>query len=136
MEMLVHLNLSVVEVVLDLPEVQTLAIHLMEVKGDHSYFPAPVIAPAIPAPVRPAWTQAVGSSGYFGGGGGSAGYPGFNVTGGYQGPMLVDGEVEVQVDLLVVAHKVLDFLQLIILEVVLQVLGLEVLEVMVMVVMV
>ena len=35
MEMLVHLNLSVVEVVLDLPEVQTLAIHLMEVKGDH-----------------------------------------------------------------------------------------------------
>ena len=46
-------------------------------------------------------------------------------------PMLVDGEVEVQVDLLVVAHKVLDFLQLIILEVVLQVLGLEVLGVLV-----
>ena len=49
-------------------------------------FPAPIIAPAIPAPVRPAWTQAVGSSGYFGGGGASAGYNGFNVTGGYQGP--------------------------------------------------
>jgi hypothetical protein len=35
-------------------------------------FPAPVIAPAIPAPVRPAWTPAVGPTGLFGGGG--AGY--------------------------------------------------------------
>ena len=54
-------------------------------------FPAPVIAPAIPAPVRPAWTEAVGSSGYFGGGGSSSGRAGFNVTGGYQGPTYAGG---------------------------------------------
>ena len=33
-------------------------------------FPAPVIEPAIPAPVRPTWTPAVGPTGVFGGGGG------------------------------------------------------------------
>ena len=32
-------------------------------------FPAPVIEPAIPAPVRPTWTPAVGPTGLFGGGG-------------------------------------------------------------------
>jgi hypothetical protein len=35
-------------------------------------FPGPVIAPAIPGPVRPIWTPAVGPTGLFGGGG--AGY--------------------------------------------------------------
>jgi len=47
--------------------------------------PAPVIAPAIPAPVRPAWTSAVGPTGTFGGGGGGAVYyyPGY--TGGAGG---------------------------------------------------
>ena len=34
-----------------------------------SNFPAPVIAPAIPAPVRSDWTTAVGPTGLFGGGG-------------------------------------------------------------------
>ena len=33
-------------------------------------FPAPVLAPAIPSPHRPAWSPAVGPQGYFGGGGG------------------------------------------------------------------
>ena len=33
-------------------------------------FPAPVLAPAIPAPVRSDWTTAVGPTGLFGGGGG------------------------------------------------------------------
>lgn len=37
-------------------------------------FPAPVIAPAIPAPVRSAWTTAVGPTGYYAGGGGGANY--------------------------------------------------------------
>ena len=37
-------------------------------------FPGPVIAPAIPSPVRPAWTPVVGPTGTFaGGGGGGAG---------------------------------------------------------------
>jgi hypothetical protein len=44
-------------------------------------FPAPVLAPAIPAPVRPAWTPAVGPTGLFGGGGGGAG----NTPGPYAG---------------------------------------------------
>ena len=39
-----------------------------------SNFPAPVIAPAIPSPVRSDWTTAVGPTGLFGGGG--AGYGG------------------------------------------------------------
>jgi hypothetical protein len=39
-----------------------------------SAFPAPVIAPAIPSPVRSAWTTAVGSTGLFAGGGGGANY--------------------------------------------------------------
>ena len=34
-----------------------------------SNFPAPVLAPAIPAPVRPTWSPAVGPTGLFGGGG-------------------------------------------------------------------
>ena len=46
-------------------------------------------------------------------------------------PMVVDGEVEDQVVLLEVQTKVLDFLELIIQEVVLQVLGLDILEVLV-----
>lgn len=33
-------------------------------------FPAPVLAPSIPSPVRTAWTNAVGPQGYFAGGGG------------------------------------------------------------------
>lgn len=37
-------------------------------------FPAPVIAPAIPAPVRPGWTPVVGPTGIFAGGGGGANY--------------------------------------------------------------
>jgi hypothetical protein len=37
-------------------------------------FPAPAIAPAIPAPVRSDWTTAVGPTGLFGGGGGGANY--------------------------------------------------------------
>ena len=44
-------------------------------------FPAPVLAPAIPAPVRPSWTPAVGPTGLFGGGGGGAG----NTPGPYAG---------------------------------------------------
>lgn len=37
----------------------------------HAYpgFPAPVISPAIPGPVRPTWTPAVGPTGLYGGGG-------------------------------------------------------------------
>lgn len=37
-------------------------------------FPGPVIAPAIPSPVRPSWTPAVGPTGLYGGGGGGANY--------------------------------------------------------------
>ena len=37
-------------------------------------FPAPVIAPGIPAPVRPGWTPVVGPTGIFAGGGGSGSY--------------------------------------------------------------
>jgi len=39
-------------------------------------FPGPVIAPAIPGPVRPIWTPAVGPTGLFGGGGAGYGWPG------------------------------------------------------------
>lgn len=38
-------------------------------------FPAPVIAPAIPGPVRPLWSPAVGPTGLFGGGGAGYGWP-------------------------------------------------------------
>ena len=41
-----------------------------------SNFPAPIIAPAIPAPIRPTWTPAVGPTGLFGGGGAAYGTPG------------------------------------------------------------
>tara|TARA_B100001939_G_scaffold312794_1_gene296206 strand:+ start:840 stop:1937 length:1098 start_codon:yes stop_codon:yes gene_type:complete len=37
-------------------------------------FPGPVIAPAIPAPVRPGWTPVVGPTGIFAGGGGGGNY--------------------------------------------------------------
>ena len=37
-------------------------------------FPAPVIEPGIPAPVRPTWTPVVGPTGVFAGGGGSGSY--------------------------------------------------------------
>ena len=37
-------------------------------------FPAPVIAPGIPAPVRPGWTPVVGPTGLFAGGGGGSHY--------------------------------------------------------------
>lgn len=37
-------------------------------------FPAPVIQPGIPSPVRPAWTPVVGPTGLFAGGGSSASY--------------------------------------------------------------
>ena len=36
-------------------------------------FPGPVLAPAIPAPVRPSWGPIVGPTGVFGGGGGASG---------------------------------------------------------------
>ena len=39
-------------------------------------FPAPLLAPAIPAPTRPAWTPTVGPTGFFGGGGSGNGGPG------------------------------------------------------------
>lgn len=39
-------------------------------------FPAPVLAPAIPSPVRPNWTPAVGPTGLFGGGGAGYNSPG------------------------------------------------------------
>lgn len=48
-----------------------------------SIFPAPLIAPAIPAPVRPTWTTAVGPTGLFCGGGGGGTY---NQTIGHGGP--------------------------------------------------
>lgn len=38
-------------------------------------FPAPIIAPAIPSPVRVGWANTVGSLGYYAGGGGAAAYP-------------------------------------------------------------
>ena len=41
-------------------------------------FPAPVLAPAIPAPLQPRWTPAVGPTGLFGGGGGGGRAPGPN----------------------------------------------------------
>ena len=47
-----------------------------------SNFPAPVIAPAIPAPVRPAWTPTVGPTGIFAGGGTGAKGPSTTVAGG------------------------------------------------------
>lgn len=39
-------------------------------------FPAPVLAPAIPAPLQPRWTPSVGPTGLFGGGGGGGRAPG------------------------------------------------------------
>jgi len=47
-----------------------------------SNFPAPVIEPAIPAPVRPAWTPTVGPTGIFAGGGTGAKGPSATVPGG------------------------------------------------------
>ena len=47
-----------------------------------SNFPAPVIEPAIPAPVRPAWTPTVGPTGIFAGGGTGALGPSDRVPGG------------------------------------------------------
>lgn len=47
-----------------------------------SNFPAPVIEPAIPAPVRPAWTPTVGPTGIFAGGGTGALGPSARVPGG------------------------------------------------------
>ena len=47
-----------------------------------SNFPAPVIEPAIPAPVRPAWTPTVGPTGIFAGGGTGAKGPSTTVAGG------------------------------------------------------
>lgn len=49
-------------------------------------FPAPIIAPAIPAPVRPSWTPAVGPTGIFGGGGGAGSGPPSPTTVGTGGP--------------------------------------------------
>ena len=39
-------------------------------------FPAPVLVPAIPAPLQPRWTPSVGPTGLFGGGGGGGAAPG------------------------------------------------------------
>tara|TARA_B100002019_G_C21169461_1_gene547629 strand:- start:45 stop:1046 length:1002 start_codon:yes stop_codon:yes gene_type:complete len=47
-----------------------------------SNFPAPVIEPAIPSPVRPAWTPTVGPTGIFAGGGTGAKGPTDRVPGG------------------------------------------------------
>ena len=47
-----------------------------------SNFPAPVIEPAIPAPVRPAWTPTVGPTGIFAGGGTGAKGPSTRTAGG------------------------------------------------------
>ena len=47
-----------------------------------SNFPAPVIAPAIPSPIRPAWTPTVGPTGIFAGGGTGAKGPSSIVSGG------------------------------------------------------
>ena len=47
-----------------------------------SNFPAPVIEPAIPSPVRPAWTPTVGPTGIFAGGGTGAKGPTARVPGG------------------------------------------------------
>ena len=47
-----------------------------------SNFPAPVIEPAIPSPVRPAWTPTVGPTGIFAGGGTGAKGPSSTVAGG------------------------------------------------------
>ena len=47
-----------------------------------SNFPAPVIEPAIPAPVRPTWTPTVGPTGIFAGGGNGAKGPSARVAGG------------------------------------------------------
>ena len=44
--------------------------------GPISQFPAPLIAPAIPSPVQPLWTPAVGPTGLFAGGGGGGRAPG------------------------------------------------------------
>ena len=49
-------------------------------------FPAPIIAPAIPAPVRPSWIPAVGPTGIFGGGGGAGSGPPSPTTVGTGGP--------------------------------------------------
>ena len=47
-----------------------------------SNFPAPVIEPAIPSPIRPAWTPTVGPTGIFAGGGTGALGPANPVAGG------------------------------------------------------
>ena len=47
---------------------------LVEPGRAFSRIPAPVIAPAIPAPVRPGWTPVVGPTGIFAGGGGGSQY--------------------------------------------------------------
>ena len=50
-------------------------------------FPAPVISPAIPSPIRPAWTTAVGPTGtYAGGGGGGA------TSGSFANPLYYKGQ--------------------------------------------
>ena len=48
-------------------------------------FPGPVIAPAIPAPVRPGWTPVVGPTGIFAGGGGGGNYYTYSPTTGSSG---------------------------------------------------
>ena len=47
-----------------------------------SNFPAPVLAPAIPSPVRPGWTPAVGPTGIFAGGGSGSLGPSTRTPGG------------------------------------------------------
>ena len=48
-------------------------------------FPAPVIAPGIPSPLRSAWSSAVGPTGLFGGGGGGGNYYSNTPTNGSSG---------------------------------------------------
>ena len=48
-------------------------------------FPAPVLAPAIPAPLRSGWTSEVGPTGIFGGGGAGNNGPGSYASGGTGG---------------------------------------------------
>lgn len=50
-----------------------------------SQFPSSIIAPAIPAPIRPTWSPTVTVSGYYGGGGAGGGYPDPGIPGGLGG---------------------------------------------------
>lgn len=52
------------------------------IAAQYPQFPGPVIAPAIPSPVRPGWTPVIGSGYYASGGNGGSNSSGFTITGG------------------------------------------------------